>query len=194
MKCIQWTALSFRAVFAMGLMPLFLVGLVAPGVSAKDITGKVVGVFYEPVVVNAKTFDKVSVTVSACPTGKFETVSFPVGSVSDDNSLGALFNHSVQSARHAVSKSQYMTSVGGHASFLTNDANVVQKSTFWGYNWECGQNLDQPGGGSNMPNRGNVPTTQDNSQGSATGGAPNGTAPKGKSGPGGSFLKNRLGL
>jgi hypothetical protein len=116
---------------------------------AREITGKVVAVFVEPVTVNTKVLDKVSVTVAACPSGKYETVVYSPGNVSDDNSLGFLFEHQVNSARAAITKNQYMNMVSGHATFVVPDnGTTVQKTTFWGYNWECGVNVGgTPGAG-----------------------------------------------
>ncbi len=118
---------------------------------AKEVSGKVVAVYYEPVTVNNKTMDKISATVQSCGTGQFETVTYTPGAVSDDNSLGYLFTHLANHARSTSTRNQYMNAVQGYATFVTTDQNVVQKTTFWGYNWECGRNLDgsapAPGGG-----------------------------------------------
>lgn len=135
--------------------------------AARDITGKVVAVFHEPVVVNAKTLDKVSVTVNSCASGQWETFSYSPGVVSDDNSLGFLFTDLANSARLMVSKSQYMNTVSGHVTLAVNEQNVVQRTTFWGYNWECGRDLDagpapagQPMGGMNNNRPAATTTTQ----------------------------------
>lgn len=109
---------------------------------AKEVSGKVVAVYYEPVTINNKTMDKIAATVQFCGTGQFETVTYSPGAVSDDNSLGYLFTHLANHARSTSTKNQYMNAVQGYATFVTNDQNVVQKTTFWGYNWECGRNLD----------------------------------------------------
>jgi hypothetical protein len=116
---------------------------------AREITGKVVAVFTEPVTVNQKVLDKVSVTVASCPTGKYETVVYSPGSVSEDNALGFLFEHSVQHGRAAVTKNQFMNMVNGHMTFTVPDTGTtVQKAVFWGANWECGVNVSgAPGAG-----------------------------------------------
>ena len=124
------------------MLGLALAISIAPCALAKEVTGKVIAVFHEPVTVNAKTLDKVSATVLSCGTNTMETVSWSAGSLADDNSLGYLFNHLANHARSTSTKNQYMNSVMGHATFVTNDQNVVQKSTFWGYNWECGKNIE----------------------------------------------------
>lgn len=153
------------------------------GIQAKEVMGKVMAVYHEPVVVNTKIMDKVSVTVASCPSGKFETVSYNPGSVSDDNSLGFLFTHLTMSARSTVQKNQYMNMVSGHASFDVNDNNVIQKTTFWGYNWECGRNLDgaPPSSGASA-----TPSTSPPASG--------GSAPAKNEGLGKKLIKNRLGL
>lgn len=137
---------------SVGLMAIMLTCSLTAGVSqAKEITGKVVGVFHEKVTTpapNPKTLDKVSATVISCANGQFETVHYPLGIVSETNSLGHMFRHLATAARTTSTKNQYMNSVGGHATFETNDTNQVIKTTFWGHNWECGRNLDAPAGAS----------------------------------------------
>jgi len=130
---------------------------------ARDITGKVVAVYLEPVTVNSKVMDKVSVSVKSCATGQWETVSYSPGYVSDDNSLGYLYNNLANAARSMVTKNQYMSSVSGHVTLAVNEQNVVQKTTFWGYNWECGQDAEghaSTGGAMNT-----APSTQQPQQG-----------------------------
>ncbi len=117
---------------------------------ARDITGKVMAVYHEPVVVNAKTLDKVSVSVNNCATNQWETASYSPGSVSDDNNLGFLFNDLANAARSVAMKNQFMNSVSGHVTLSVNEQNTIQKTMFWGYNWECGQDLEgksAPAGG-----------------------------------------------
>lgn len=124
-------------------------GLAMPA-QARDITGKVVAVYLEPVTVNTKVMDKVSVSVRDCTTGQWETASYSPGYVSDDNSLGFLYNNLANAARSMVTKNQFMSSVSGHVTLAVNENKVIQKTTFWGYNWECGQDLDS-GRGSAAP-------------------------------------------
>ena len=120
---------------------LFLPGLAAEG---REVSGKVVAVYHEPVTVNAKVLDKVSVTVDAsCASpSRYETVSYAPGAVSEDNHLGFLFRDLAVAARGMVQKNQFMNSVSGHVTLQVNEQNTVQKTTFWGYNWECGRNID----------------------------------------------------
>jgi hypothetical protein len=109
---------------------------------ARDITGKVMAVYLEPVTVNTKVMDKVSVSVKDCATGQWETASYSPGYVSDDNSLGFLYNNLANAARSMATRNQFMNSVSGHVMLSVNENKVIQKTTFWGYNWECGQDLD----------------------------------------------------
>lgn len=114
---------------------------------ASDVTGKVVAVYHESVQVNQKWLDKVSVTIDTCapnqvPGGQFATFSYSPGAVADDNALGFLFRDHANAARQTISKNQYMTVVGGHVTLAVNDQNKqIQKTTFWGHNWECGRNV-----------------------------------------------------
>jgi hypothetical protein len=139
-----------QQLFSHRLQAIALLGAIAlltPVAMAKDVSGKVVGVFVEPVTVNNRVLDKVSVTVSSCQGGGLQTVSYLPGLVSEDNALGFLFNQQTQAARAAVTKNQYMNMVSGHVSFVADDkTNTVQKTTFWGYNWECGKNVDTASG------------------------------------------------
>ncbi len=117
--------------------------------NAMEVSGKVVGVFHEKVTTpapNPKTLDKVSATVIDCADGQFKTVHYPLGYVSEANSLGHLFRQLTNAARTTSTKNQYMNSVGGHATFETANNSLVKKTTLWGYNWECGRNLDPPAG------------------------------------------------
>lgn len=114
---------------------------------AADVTGKVVAVYHEPVQVNAKWMDKVSVTLDNCATpGQYATFSYVPGAVSEDNALDFLFRDLANAARTTVTKNQYMNIVGGHATLSVNDQKVIQKTTLWGHNWECGRNISAGGG------------------------------------------------
>jgi hypothetical protein len=131
-------------------------GLVLPAV-ARDVNGKVMAVYLEPVTINNKVMDKVSVSVKNCTSGQWETFAYSPGSVSDDNSLGYLYNHLANAARSVVTKNQFMNSVSGHVTLAVNEQNVIQKTTFWGYNWECGQDVEgkaasNPAGGGSTVN------------------------------------------
>lgn len=147
---------------------------------ARELMGKVMAVYHEPVTVNNKVMDKVSVTVAACGNEKLETVSYSPGYVSDDNSLGYLYNHLAVAARTTSQKNQYMNSVGGHVTLALNDtSNVIQKTTFWAYNWECGRNLDAAG----VAGQPATPATP-----------PYAGAPPAKPQGGGGYIKNRFGF
>jgi hypothetical protein len=144
------------------LLGLCLSGVVSiPHSEAKEVTGKVLAVYHEPITLNNKVFDKVSVTVHACspsPT-QLVTASYAPGSVSDDNSLGYLFNHQAIAARSSSSRNQFMNSVSGHITLLINDqTQLIEKTTFWGYNWECGRNIEKattaPTGSTYQPPKG----------------------------------------
>jgi hypothetical protein len=120
----------------------------AAGVStasyAADVTGKVQGVFYESVQVAPNKYaDKVSVTIQTCGTNALATGSYAPGSLSDENALGHLFEHQAHAARATVMKNQYMNSVDGFVTLALDPNNQIIKTTFWGHNWECGQNLDK---------------------------------------------------
>jgi hypothetical protein len=151
---------------AISLLGIMLASGFALPASARDISGKVVAVYEEPVTLNAKTWDKVSVTVNNCATNQWETVSYSPGNIADDNSLGFLFNDLANAARSMVSKTQYMNSVSGHVTLTVNEQNVVQKTMFWGYNWECGQDID-----------GRTATTSPSAGGTAPSTAPASQAP-----------------
>jgi len=124
--------------------------LATPAVFAqetKEVTGKVMAVFYEPVKINTAWLDKVSVTIAPCSMpGQLATYSYSPGNLSDDNALGFLFRNMTQSARATTMRTQYMTMVTGHVSLLVNDQNRISKTTFWGYNWECGRNISAASG------------------------------------------------
>jgi hypothetical protein len=140
----------FQKLPLLAITLLVLPACLLPAVAqAREISGKVVAVFTEPVTINQKVLDKVSVTVASCPTGKYETVVYSPGSVSEDNALGFLFEHSVQHGRAAVTKNQFMNMVNGHMTFTVPDnGTTVQKAVFWGANWECGVNVSgAPGAG-----------------------------------------------
>jgi len=131
------------------LCALMATTLSAPmlSVQAADVTGKVVAVYHEPVLVNTRWMDKVSVTLDNCATpGQFATFSYTPGTVSEDNALDFLFRDLANAARTTVTKNQYMTIVGGHATLSVNDQKTIQKTTFWGHNWECGRNVSAGGG------------------------------------------------
>jgi hypothetical protein len=133
-----------KSIFSLAGMALLcgvIAGMALPAI-ARDVTGKVTAVYHEPVVVNNKTLDKVSVSVNNCATGQWETFAYSPGAVSDDNSLGFLFNDLANAARSMATKNQYMNSVSGHVTLAVNEQNMVQRTTFWGYNWECGKDLD----------------------------------------------------
>ena len=131
---------------------LLMLGFSQQMAAAAEVTGKVVAVYHEPVQINApntppKWADKVSVTVDNCATpGQFVTASYTPGSVSDDNALGFLFRDLANAARTNITKNQYLTMVSGHVTLNVNDQRVIQKTTFWGYNWECGRNVSGGGG------------------------------------------------
>jgi len=144
--------------FAWVRLGISAVCLLLAAAQAKDITGKVVAVYHEPVTVNGKTLDKVSVSLSNCATGQWETFSYSPGGVSDDNSLGFLYRDLANAGRSMVSKSQYMTSVSGHATLVVNEQNVIQKTTFWGYNWECGKDIEGKPSAASAPAGGGATT------------------------------------
>ena len=53
-----------------------------------------------------------------------------------------------EAAKANVTRNQWMTMVNGHVTLQFNDTNRhVSKTTFWGYNWECGKNLETMAGG-----------------------------------------------
>lgn len=117
-------------------------GLVMAEGPTSEVTGKVMAVFYEPVKVNTQWLDKVQVTIAPCNTqNQLATYWYTPGSLSDDNALGFLFRDLAHSARAAVMKTQYMTMVSGHVGLVVDAQNHVSKTTFWGYNWECGRNI-----------------------------------------------------
>lgn len=141
--------LQRRAVTALSLLLAGSCCMVMLQANAVEVSGKVVGVFHEKVTTPApesKTFDKVSATVIDCADGQFKTVHYPLGYVSEANSMGHLFRQLANAARTTSTKNQYMNSVGGHATFETDDNSLVNKTTLWGHNWECGRNLDSPAG------------------------------------------------
>ncbi|MCA9806463.1 MAG: hypothetical protein KC476_00780 [Cyanobacteria bacterium HKST-UBA06] len=154
--------MSKRLAVSASLMAMLVAGqsaLTLP-VLAKEVTGKVVAVYHEKVTVDKKVLDKVSVTVRDCAQGgQYTTVHYPAGTISDENHNGGVYNLLNMANRQAETKSQYMNSVGGHVTFTTNDDLLVSKTRFWGYNWECGRNLDGPGGGgmSAAPQGGSTP-------------------------------------
>ncbi len=130
-----------------GVLALSLAGQVAVAM-AGEVTGKVVAVFHEKVQTQPNQWaDKVSVTVADCNAGnRFVTLHYPAGTVSEDNSLSSNFRHLSHSARATEQRNQYMNVVSGHATLKFDDnTKAIQKTTVWGYNWACGQNLD--GGG-----------------------------------------------
>lgn len=115
----------------------------------KEMTGKVMAVFYEPVKINNAWADKVSVTIAPCSMpGQLATYWYSPGSLSDDNALGFLFRDITQAARGTTMHTQYMNMVTGHVTLAVNDQNRISKTTFWGYNWECGRNISAPSSGS----------------------------------------------
>ena len=154
---------------------LALLCLSMPGVSAqaREISGKVLAVFHESVSVNNRWLDKISVTINSCnPAGQWETVSYSPGVLSNENSLGFLYGEMAGAAHSVVMKTPYLNSVSGYVTLAVNDQNVVQKTTFWGYNWECGRNVDiappqmpqMPGGFPGMsPQPGSYPGGMPNS-------------------------------
>ena len=139
---------------AFACLGIMLAGSLVLSASARDITGKVIAVYHEPVVVNTKTLDKVSVTVNSCASGQWETYSYSPGLVSDDNSLGFLYRDLTNAGRLAVMKNQFMNMVSGHVTLAVNDQNTIVKTTFWGYNWECGRNIDGPPASGGAPVQG----------------------------------------
>ena len=135
---------------------LLACGMILPAV-ARDVSGKVVAVYLEPVTVNNKVLDKVSVSMKNCASGQWETFAYSPGYVSDENSLGYLYNNLANAARSMVTKNQYMNSVSGHVTLVVNEQKAIQKTTFWGYNWECGQDVE--GKASAVPANGSVTPT-----------------------------------
>ncbi len=125
---------------------LMLAGIVLLSATsfAREVTGKVQAVFHEHVKVTDGWADKVSVTVKPCDnSAQYVTGGYAPGAVSDANALGFLYNDTVQAGRHTVTKSQYMNSVNGHVTLNLDDKNVIHKTTFWGYNYECGTNIGE---------------------------------------------------
>lgn len=152
---------------------------------AKEVSGKVVAVYHEKVTVNNKVLDKISSTVRSCEPGNpFVTVNYSPGALSDDNAYGYIYNHLLNAARAAVTKSQYINSVSGHVTFTTNDSNTVSKTKFWGYNWECGRSLDGPAAAGGGFGGGTTPTAAKPQQPPAPGQAP---PPQPAGGAGGAF-------
>ncbi|MGE0201632.1 MAG: hypothetical protein AB7P76_11765 [Candidatus Melainabacteria bacterium] len=113
-------------------------------VNAAEYTGKILAVYHEPVKVNTTWLDKVSVTLDNCAApGQLVTVSYAPGGISEENHLGFIYRDLLQAARSVTMKNQFMNMVNGHVTVVADDTTkVVSKTTFWGYNWECGRNLD----------------------------------------------------
>ena len=133
---------------------LLLIALIVPSTLtlANEYTGKVVAVFHEPVKLNDnKWYDKVSVTIDRCDMpGQFMTGHYTPSATSDAQVQGFLFRDTLQAARHHITKSQYINLVNGHVSLKldeTNQINKILKTTFWGYNWECGNNIGDSASG-----------------------------------------------
>lgn len=125
-----------------------LMWMTATSANAADITGKVMGVFHEPVNVNNKWMDKVSVVVASCANpSQWVKAFYSPGAVSEDNALGFLYRDQANAARAMVMKNQYMNSINGHVTLSLNEQNQIMKTTFWGYNWECGKDVSAPGSG-----------------------------------------------
>ncbi len=136
----QWASTTMAAAVVL----TSATALLAPASHAADYTGKVVAIFHEPVVLQQKTYDKVSVTVHDCKTNQFVTGHYSPGHVSDSNAPGSLFRNTGNAARANTTKNQYMQLVNGHATLTLNDTSKeITKTTLWGYNWECGNNLSQ---------------------------------------------------
>ena len=135
--------------------------IVLPAISA-EYTGKVIAVFHEPVKIQEKWHDKVSLTLDRCDApGQFITVHYTPSWTSDDNVQGFLFRDNLMAARQHVSKSQYLTLVNGHVTAKIDENRRIQKTTFWGYNWECGQNIgDIAAGNGSGSNRAASPSNQ----------------------------------
>lgn len=138
-----------RSVVAVSLMAaLGLSALAAPAFSVEK-SGKVMGVFHEKVKVNTSWMDKVSVTIRPCDgSAPLATYHYSPTIISDENVSGHLFNHLVTGARHSETKTQFMNSVNGHVTLNVTDQDQILKTTFWGHNWECGQDLDHGGSSS----------------------------------------------
>lgn len=110
-------------------------------------TGKVLAVYHEPVNVNNTWLDKVSVTLAPCSApNTLATAWYSPASLSDDTQLGFLYRNLVNAARSVVMKNQFMNSVNGHVTLMVDDTDKhITKTTFWGYNWECGRDVNAPG-------------------------------------------------
>lgn len=153
-------SLALAGAVVLGSMAVSLVA--TPAANAKEVMGKVLAVYHEKVTVNQQVLDKVSVTVRSClGNPPLETVHYSPGIVSETNDLGHLYRQLLNSARTNEVKNQYMTLIGGHASFDVDDTNKVLKTTIWGYNWECGKNVGQSaasgsGASASAPNAGAV--------------------------------------
>ncbi len=131
------------AIFS-ALLALTLMGQMTSSF-AGEVTGKVVAVFHEKVQLqNKKWADKVSVTVADCnANNRFVTTHYNAGHVSEDNALAFNMRHLSTAARSTEQRNQYMNVVNGHATIKFDDkSKAIQKTTIWGYNWACGQNLD----------------------------------------------------
>lgn len=122
---------------------------------AEEYTGKVVAVFHEAVKNNDnKWYDKVSVTIDRCDApGQLITGYYTPSATSDAQVQGFLFRDTLQAARHHITKNQYMNIVNGHVSLKLDETNPntklhkILKTTFWGYNWECGKNIGDSASG-----------------------------------------------
>ncbi len=145
------------------LLALTLVGQITSSF-AGEVTGKVVAVFHEKVQLqNKKWADKVSVTIADCnANNRFITTHYSPGHVSDDNTLAFNMRHLTTAARSTEQRNQYMDVVNGHATIQFDDqSKTIQKTTLWGYNWACGQNLDAGATGpvTKAPTQPGQPTT-----------------------------------
>ncbi len=132
-----------KALFS-ALLALTLMGQMTTSF-AGEVTGKVVAVFHETVQLpNKKWADKVSVTVADCnASNRFVTTHYTPGRVSEDNTLAFNMRHLTTAARSTEQRNQYMNVVNGHATIKFDEqSKAIQKTTVWGYNWACGQNLD----------------------------------------------------
>ena len=110
-------------------------------------TGKVLAVYHEPVNVNNVWMDKVSLTLAPCSApNTLATAWYNPGTLSEENHLSFLYRNLANAARSVVMKNQYMNSVNGHVTVVVDDTDKhITKTTFWGYNWECGRDVNAPG-------------------------------------------------
>lgn len=141
----RYLALAATAAVSFSAITALCCPLAAHAAGEHDITGKVMGVFHEPVKINNQWMDKVSLTIRPCNPSAGQTMAtyeYVPSAVKDEAVAGHLFNQGAISARHMEQKNQYMQSINGHVTLKVNDQDQILKTTYWGYNYECGHNVD----------------------------------------------------